>query len=168
MMKQKVRKFTKWELSFEYPNEWKEHPADRVAIMKNYVARELSPYDRELKEFEMIVGPNDETSILVMKYTTPNPLKPSDFIKERNQVYEDSKKAGDVTKVNHVKETTISGLPSVQEDVERSNGGRGRTFKLIDGTRVYEITFIVNDAKKFSEYSSVLDHLVSTIKVSVK
>lgn len=160
--------FSKWDLSFDYPKGWQEHPADRVAMMKEYLGRELRPYGRSLQEFAMIVGPNDETALLVSKYTIPQAMKPAEFIEERKQVYDDAKRAGDVTKVNHVKETTIAKLPAVEEDVERSNGGRGRTFKVIDGTTVFEISFIVNNASQFSKYSSVLDHLVSSIKVAGK
>jgi len=160
--------FSKWSLSFDYPKEWQEHPAERVAMMKDYLAKELRPYGRELQEFTMIVGPNNEIALLVTKYTTPTPMKPSEFVVERNQVYNDAMKAGDVTKVNHVKEATLGNLPAVDEDVERSNGGRGRSFKLIDGTIVFEISFVVNNAKRFSEYYSVLDHFVSTVRVTGK
>jgi len=116
----------------------------------------------------MIVGPNDEIALLLSKYTTPKAMKPSEFVEERNQVYDDAKRSGDVTKVNHVKEKTIAKLPAVEEDVERSNGGRGRTFKVIDGTTVFEISFIVNKASLFSKYTEVLDRLVSGIKVAGK
>lgn len=163
---EKYASFSKWGLSFEYPAEWHEHPTDRVAMMKNYLARELRPYGRVLVHFAMIVGPNDNPALLVSKYTTPKTMKPSEFIVERNQVYEDAKKAGDVTRVNFVRQTSISKLPSVEEDVERSNGGRGRTYKVINGITVFEISFIVTNKQHFSKYSEVLDHLVSSIKVS--
>jgi len=160
--------FSKWGLSFDYPKEWQEHPADEVAMMKESLGRELRPYGRDLQEFAMIVGPNDETALLVAKYTTPRAMKPSEFIEERKRVYDDAKRAGDVTKMNHVKETTIAKLPAVEEDVERSNGGRGRTHKVIDGTTVFEISFVANNARQFSKYLAVLDHLVSSIKVAGK
>jgi len=99
-------------------------------MMKEYIARELRPHGRNLQEFAMIVGPNDETALLVSKYTTPKAMKPSEFVEERKQVYEDAKRVGDVTKVNHVRETNIAELPAMEEDVERSSGGRGRTFKV--------------------------------------
>lgn len=160
--------FSKWGLSFEYPAEWREYPMDRVAMMKNYLARELRPYGRTLVHFAMIVGPNDDPALIVSEYTTPKPMKPSEFIVERNQVYEDAKKAGDVTTVNFVRETTISKLPSVEEDVERSNGGRGRTYKVINGMTVFEISFIVNNKQYFSKYSKLLAHLVSSLMVSTQ
>jgi len=160
--------FSKWGLSFDYPKGWREYPADRVAMMKEYLGRELRPYGRNLQEFAVIVGPNDETALLVSKYTIPKAMKPSEFVEERNQVYDDAKQAGDVTKVNLVKETTIATLPAVEEDVERSNGGRGRTYKIIDGTTVFEISFIVNNARQFSKYSAALDYLVASIKVAGK
>ena len=158
--------FSKWGLSFEYPAKWREHPAARVAAMKNYLAQELRPYGRTLSHFTMLVGPNDEPALLVSKYTMPKAMKPSEFIAERNKVYEDAKRAGDVTRVNIVRETTISKLPSVEEDVERSNGARGRTHKVINGLTVFEISFIVNNKQNFSKYSEFLVHLVSSLKVS--
>ena len=144
--------FSNWGLSLDYPKEWQEHPADRVAMMKKYLARELRSSGRNLQEFAMIFGPNKETALLVSKYTTPKAMAPSEFVKERNQVYDAAKRSGDVTKVNHVKETTIAKLPAVEEDVERSNGGRAREFKIIsDGTTIFSITFVVNDAGRFSK-----------------
>lgn len=158
--------FSKWGLSFEYPAEWHEYPTDRVAMMKDHLARELRPYGRTLVHLAMVVAPDGDPALLVSEYTTPKAMKPSEFVVERNQVYEDAKKAQDVTKVNFVRETTVSTLPSVEEDVERSNGGRGRTYKVINGTTVFEISFIVNNKQDFPEYSEALVHLVSSLKVS--
>jgi len=163
---QQYAQFAKWGLSFDYPKEWREHPADRVGAMKDYMARELDQYGRHLQELAILVGPNDEVALIVSKYTTPVPMTPSEFIEERNRVYADAQRAGDVTKVNLVKEETLAKLPAIEEDVERSNGGRGRTYKLIDGVVVFEISFIVNDASQFPKYSDMLDHLVSNMTVA--
>lgn len=160
--------FSKWGLSFEYPSGWQEHPADRVAMMKDYLAKELRPYGRELQEFAMIVGPNQEIALLITKYVTPKSMKPSEFIKERNKVYDEAKRAGDVTKVNHVKEITVSKLPAVEEDVERSNGGRGRTYKVMDGTTVFEVSIVVHSKAQWSKYSTAIENLVSSMTVTTK
>lgn len=158
--------FSKWGLSFEYPQEWKEYPADRVAMMKDALGSQLRPYGREILSFAMITGSNEEIALVVCQYTTLKEMQPSEFVTERNQVYNDAKRAGDVTKVNYVKETKIGGLPGVEEDVERSNGGRGRTHKIINGKTVFEISFVVNNAAHFAKYSDALDHLVSTVALA--
>jgi hypothetical protein len=160
--------FNRWGLSFDYPPEWKDHPADEVAMMKDYLAKELRTGGRELLEFTMIDGPNDETTLLISKYQIPKAMTPSEFIQERNEVYAEAMRSGDVTKVNHVKETIVANLPAVEEDVERSNGGRGLTLKIINGITVFEISFIVNDAAKFPQYSDALSHLVSTVKLVIQ
>jgi len=92
----------------------------------------------------------------------------SNCVPTKRELYEDAKRAGDVTRVNYVRETTISKLPSVEEDVERSNGGRGRTYKVINGITVFEISFVANNKQDFSKYSELLVHLVSSLKVSTQ
>lgn len=161
----KHTQFTRWGISFEYPRNWKEHPADRVALMKNYIAAELKPYDRDLIEFTMITGDNDDIALLVSKYNTSKELQPSELVAERNKVYKDAMNAGDVTKINHVKETTVANLPAVEEDVERSNGGRGRTYKIILDKTIFELSFVVSQGRKFDTYLDVLAHIISTLSI---
>ena len=160
---QSYTRFSKWGLSFDYPNEWREYPAGQVAAMKDSAGTELRSYDRSLKGLAVFTDPKDEALLLVMNYSTPKAMSSSEMVLERNKVYEDGKRAGDVTKVNVVKETTIGGRPAVEEDVERSNGGRGQTHKIIDGTEIFEISFIAKSMSQFSLYSGVIDHLVSTV-----
>ena len=76
--------------------------------------------------------------------------------------------AGDVTKINHVKQTTVAKLPAIEEDVERSNGGRGRTVKVIFETAIFELSLVVNNGELFSDYSHYLDHIISTFAVTTK
>jgi hypothetical protein len=154
--------FSNWNLSFEYPAAWHSFPSERV---KKAMASQGAPFGLELIELAIFVEPTDEAVLMLMKYKTSVAKTASEFIKERMQVYEDAKKAGDVTRVNHVVETSISGLPAVEEDVERSNGARGRTHKIIDGTTVYEISFIVNSKEHFANYSDTLEHLISSVIV---
>ena len=156
--------FSRWGISFEYPKEWKEHPANRVEIMKESFAQALRGMGdgRDLKEFTCFFGPKNYTGLMVMKYTTPNKMmNPSEFIEERNQVYDDAKSAGDVTKVNYVKETTAFGLPAVEEDVERSNGERGRIYTIIDGTTVFSISFILDTKASWATLSPAIEHFVA-------
>ena len=114
----------------------------------------------------MLVGPNQGIALLVSKYTTATAMTPAEFIKERNQVYADAKRAGDDTKVNHVKERVVAALPAVEEDVERSNGGRGRTLKILNGTTIFELSFIANEGSQFPKYSAAIDRLVASIQVA--
>lgn len=95
-------------------------------------------------------------------------MRVGDLLAERKQVYEDSKRAGDVTKINHIKQTIVAKVTAVEEDVERSNGGRGRTIKVIFDTAIFELSLIVNNRKLFSTYSHNLDHIISTFMVPTK
>lgn len=161
-------RFAKWGISFEYPARWSQYPDDRLRLMREHLAAELRPYDREVLEFAMITSPDNEIALLVTKYTTTKPLKPADLIAEREQVYEDAIRSGDVTKVNHLRETTFSNLPVVEEDVERSNGGRGRTYKVISGKVVYELSFVVRNKQCFPQYIADLKRVMSTVEVSAE
>lgn len=157
--------FDLWGLSFDYPAEWVESPASEVTQMKDYLAGELHTIGRDLLEFTIIVGPTNETALMISKYQTPTPMTAVEFIQERNDVYTEAMKTGDVTRVNYIRETTMANLPAVEEDVERSNGGRGLTWKIIDGRTIFEITFIVHDATKFPQYSEALSQILSTIEL---
>lgn len=158
-------RFSRWNISFDYPREWKEHSSDREAMMKAYLANEVRPYEKQLQEFVMIADPNNKVALLVTKSTIPQPTNTPDLIEDRKLIYNDAKRAGDVTKINYIKETRISKLPAVEEDIERRNGGRGRTHKIIDGTTIYEISLVMHNAKEFSKYSSILKHIISSILV---
>jgi hypothetical protein len=160
-------RFDNWGLSFDYPREWEESPASEVAQMKDYLAGQLSTAGMELLEFAAIVGPNNETTLFISKYQIPTEKTPSEIIQERNAVYAEAMRSGDVTKVNYVRETSVANFPAVDEDVERSNGGRGLTLKIINGKTIFEISFIVNDAAEFPQYSDAFSHLVSTIKLVI-
>lgn len=161
----KFVRFAKWGISFEYPTDWSQYPADRVRMMENHLAAELRPYDRELLEFAMISSLDNEIVLLLSKYRTPKTLKPAELVAERQKVYQDAKRAGDVTKINYVKETTLSQLPAVEEDVERSNGARGRTHKVVNGNVIFELSFVVSNKKRFALWSDVLKHVISTLAV---
>ncbi len=160
--------FNRWGISFEYPRGWKEHSAERVALMKNYMEEELKPYDMNLIEFTMIAGDNDGIVLLISKYVRPEEVQPSELIDERNKVYEDAMNAGDVTKINHIKETIVANLPTVEEDVERSNGGRGRTYKLILSRTIIELSFVAPQGRKFDTYLDAVNHVISTLSIVEK
>ena len=133
--------------------------------MKEAFASQAKPFGLDLKEFAMIVGPNEELAVLITKIVRSKAFEPSEIVAERNQVYEDAKRAGDVTKINFVKITKIAGWPTVEEDVERSNGGRGRTHKMILGKTIFEISFIVSSARNFSKYEPAMGTVLATMTV---
>jgi len=162
----KYSKFDKWEVSFEYPAQWKEHPADRVAMMKDYMAAEAKKENLELLEFSMITGENDRVALIITKIRRAENIEIPKLVAERNQVYKDAIAAGDVTKVNYVRETTAGGLPAVEEDVERSNGGRGHTIKVVSGKLILEASFIAEKKEQFDPLcSGPVKHFVETVKL---
>jgi hypothetical protein len=67
-----------------------------------------------------------------------------------------------------VKEDKIAGWPAVAEDVERSNGGRGRTYKMIMGKTIVEISFVVSSAQNFTKYEPAMDRVLATLAVADK
>ena len=165
---QKGTRFSKASLSFDYPRGWKEHPDNRVTMMKEHIGRELHSHGISLRELAMIVGPNDEAMLLVSKYTISKVMTHSEFLKERNHAYDDALQSGNVTNANIVQETMIATLPAVVEDVERSNGERARTCKILDGKTIFEISLVVMKARQFSEYSMVFDRLLASVKIAGK
>lgn len=159
-------RFTRWGIAFNYPAGWNEYPADRVALMKSAIAGQLRPFHRDLLEFAVFTAPGDEMVLIISKYTTPRVMKPSQFIDERKNAYQEAKRSGDVTKVNYVKETSVSKLAAVDEDVERSNGGRGRTLKIIRGNTVFELSFVVQRATAFSAHSNAMNQLIASVVIA--
>jgi len=51
-----------------------------------------------------------------------------------------------------------------QQDIERSNEGKGRTFHIIDGLTVFQISLMADDTEEFSKHLTVLTQLVKSIK----
>ena len=49
-----------------------------------------------------------------------------------------------------------------------SNGGRGRTYKVIDGRTVFEVAFVVHDKEQWSILSTALDQVLSSLSVGDK
>jgi hypothetical protein len=160
--------FANWGLSFDYPREWEESSANDLAQIKDYLAEQFRTEGMELLELALFWGPNTEIVLSISKYQIPTEKTPSEIIQERNDVYTEAMRAGDVTKVNYVRETIVANLPAVEEDVERSNGGRGLTLKIINGITIFEISFIVTDAANFPQYSDSFSHLVSTINLVIQ
>jgi hypothetical protein len=160
--------FANWGLSFDYPREWEEASANELVQLKDYLATQIRTEGMELIELACFWGPNTEILLTISKYQIPTKKTPSEIIQERNDVYADAMRAGDVTKVNYVRETIAADFPAVEEDVERSNGGRGLTLKIINGITIFEISFIVTDAAKFPQYSDSFSHLVSTINLVIQ
>lgn len=155
--------FVRWGLSFEYPQGWQEYSSDRVQMMKDYIEEQLRSENITLLEFTMITAPQEEASLMISKYTRPSAFTAEDILKERKTVYRDAQAAGDVTEINQLEITMVDNKPALIEDVEISNGGRGRTIKVIDGQVIFEISLIVSDKNKFSDFQSEFEHLLETL-----
>lgn len=155
--------FDKWGMKFEYPKEWQEYPQDRVKMMKDYIKEQLKADNLTLLEFTMITAPQEAASLMISKYTRQDAFVAEDILQERKMVYRDAQAAGDVTKINQLEEATIVSKLALIEDVERSNGGRGRTVKIIDGQTIFELSFIVNDKNNFPKYQPEFEHLIKTL-----
>lgn len=161
--------FERWGIMFEYPQKWKEYSPDRVRLMKDFIAEELekTPADpkRWLVEFTMIVSSNEEAAVMVSKVMLESTMTVKNLLAERDKVYEDAKTAGDVTKVNQLEQITMANKPAVIEDVERSNGGRGCTIKVLSGKTIIEISLVVHNRNKFLLYEPRFDHIVKTLVI---
>jgi len=161
-----TEKYTKYEtagMSFEYPADWKSFPRDSVAGMKESMAGELKKYNRTLKVLEMYISPNEEAAFF-FSLADPEPsITVQSVLAERKKVHEDATKAGDITKVNALSEVKVNKWSAVREDVERSNGGRGCTVKVLAQGELLEFSLIVNNKTNFDKYKGELDHILSSL-----
>lgn len=156
-------RFSKWGLSFEYPEQWQELPADHVERAREKMLQK-NQYWR-LQEFAAIRVPDAEAGILVGKLTAFKVMKPSEFVEVTKRFCEDAKRAGDITKINYVKETTIAGLPAVEHDLEHSGGVRDVTHIVMVGKAVYSVSLVVQEPEKLSDYAAEFQHIASSITI---
>ena len=56
-------------------------------------------------------------------------------------------------------------LPAVVEDVERQNGGRGRTVKLLKNNLLIELSLIVSKKANYNKYFPDFEMILATLKV---
>lgn len=164
-----AEKYTKYDsagISFEYPADWKSFPRDVVAGMKSSMASELRKYNRTLRVLEMYISPNEEVAFFFSS-TDPEPsITAQSVVAERKKVHEDAIKAGDVTKVNALSQVEVNKWSAVREDVNRSNGGRGCTVKVLAQGKLLEFSLIVNNKANFDKYKGELDHILSSLSAS--
>ncbi|MBN1793967.1 MAG: hypothetical protein JW844_03285 [Candidatus Omnitrophica bacterium] len=155
--------FSRGGMEFEYPGEWQEHPRERLDLMKKNVQEQLNPFGITILEFSMIVAPRGTACFMITRSTRRDTVSVQDLLKERQGVYRDAEAGGDVTRVHQLEITTVDNKPGLIEDVERSNGGRGRTVKVIEGQNIFELSLIVNDARDFLTYQPAFEHLIDTL-----
>ena len=159
--------FEKWGIVFEYPKAWEEWSSDKSAYIKEAYRDEFKKDNITLLEITMITSQDESAALMISKSMRGNPITAGEVLKEREKVYENAKAAGDVTEVNQLGQTTVDNNPAVIEDVERSNGGRGRTVKVISGKTIFEISLIVRNKGNFANYQSEFEHLVKTFHIKM-
>jgi len=157
--------FNKWAITFQCPGEWKEWEAEKSVYAKESLNERLKQFDIEMLEFTMIMSPNEDVAILVSKSQRVKPIIIEELVKERENVYKDAQAAGDVTKVNKLEQTTIDYKPAIIEDVERSNGGRAISMKVIAGQKVFEISLIAKDKNNFETFRPVFEQIMKTVTI---
>jgi hypothetical protein len=133
--------------------------------MKGQMAAELRKYNRTLLSLDMYISSDEEVAFFVSKVRAENGLSTDAILSERRKFYDDAKRAGDVTAINKLETTTINGQPAVVEDVERSNGGRGHTVKLLKGEVLVELSLIVNDKSKYAKHTHEYEQILATLSI---
>ncbi|MDI6763527.1 MAG: hypothetical protein QME83_10925 [Thermodesulfobacteriota bacterium] len=165
MAAQKYAKYDSAGISFEYPADWKSFPRDFVASMKSSMASELKKYNRTLRVLEMYISPNEEVALFFSSADPEPTISAQSVVAEREKVHEDAMKARDVTKVNILVEEKVNEWPAVREDVERSNGGRGCTVKILAHAKLLEFSLVVNNKANFDKYKGELDHILASLSL---
>ena len=152
-------------ISFQYPSNWQSFPSEAVNGMKTTIADELRKFNRTLVSIDMYISDDKEVAFIVSRVQANTPLAASDVLSERQNVYNDATRAGDVTKVNRLESTIVNNLPAVIEDVERSNGGRGRTIKLLKERLIVELSLIVNRKGEYDKHVHEYEQILATLKI---
>ena len=152
-------------ISFQYPINWRSFRSEAVSGMRTQITSELRKFNRTLVSLDMYISSDEEVAFFVSKVQADNALSADDILAERRNVYEDATRAGDVTRVNKLERTTVNDLLAVVEDVERSNGGRGHTVKLLKGRLIVELSLIVNDKSKYDKHVGEYEQILATMKV---
>lgn len=158
--------FSQAGISFEVPETWEIMPSERYAPMKESLNRQLSPYNRHAEFFTMILAPNQEAAFLVSKINCANSLTIKDIRTERERVYEDAIKYGDVETINDISEFSVAGHPALLEDVTRKAQGRGVTVKVLIDRTIVEISFVVPNRTLFSKYRLEFDKVLETLSIA--
>jgi len=163
-----AEQYTKYDsagISFEYPSGWKSFPRDYVNGMKSSIASDLRQYNRTLKTLEMYISTNEEVAFFFSLVDPEPSITAQSIVTERKKVHEDAMKAHDVTKVNTLVEEKVDQWPAVREDIERSNGGRGYSVKVLAHGKLLEFSLVVSNKDDIDKHKGELDHILSSLSV---
>lgn len=152
-------------ISFQYPSNWHSFPSEAVNGMRTQMTSELRKFNRNLVLLDMFISSDEEVAFFVSQVQADNALSANDILLERRKFYDDAKRTGDVTNINQLEATTANNLPAVVEDVERSNGGRGHTVKMLKGRFIIELSLIVNKKSHYDKHVSEYEQILATLKV---
>jgi len=152
-------------ISFQYPSNWRSFPSEAVSSMRTQMTSELRKFTRTMVSLDMYISSDEEVGFFVSKVLADSALSADDILAERRKFYDDAARAGDVTRINKLETITSNDLPAVVEDVERSNGGRGHTIKLLKGRVIVELSLIVNDRAKYDKHIGEYEKILGTLKV---
>ena len=162
---QRAMTYSEAGISLQYPKTWRSFPSQAVSQIKANMATELRKYDRTLISLAMFISSDEEVAFFVSKVRADKPLTDDDILAERRKFYEDAVNAGDVTRINTLEKTTVKDLPAVVEDIERQNGGRGRTVKLLKGDFLIELSLIVNKKSNYDKYFPDFETIIATLTI---
>jgi hypothetical protein len=150
-------------VKFDYPS-WKPFPGEAVAQMKRQTGAELQKYKRYILDLQMFISPKEEAAFFISKTRADNPPAAQDLFTERQNVHREALKAGYLTKVNTLEILKSSAGSMVVEDVDRNDGQRARTVKIVVSSFIYEVTLAVSQKSNYEKFRPYLDHAVDTFK----
>jgi hypothetical protein len=150
-------------VKFDYPS-WKPFPGEAIAQVKRQTGAELQKYKRYILDLQMFISPKEEAVFFISKTSADNPPAAQDLFTERQNVHRDALKAGYLTKVNALEILKSSVGSMVVEDVDRNDGQRARTVKIVVFSFIYEVTLAVSQKSNYEKYRPYLDHAVDTFK----
>jgi hypothetical protein len=160
-----IATYEKEGISFQYPSSWRPFASEAVGGMRTQMTTELRKFNRTIVSLEMYISPDEEVAFFVSIVQADIGLSADDILSERRKFYDDATRAGDVTRINKLETMISSDLPAVVEDVERSNGGRGHSIKLLKGRRIIELSLIVNDKGKYDKHFVEYEQILATLNV---
>lgn len=157
-------KYENADVSFQYPISWKSVKGKVLEEAITQLTTELRTVNRTLVSLDLYTSSDNELAFIVSRIRTTNALSAEEIILERNGVHADAKRAGDVTRVNKLERVTINDLQGVVEDLERSNGGRGHTVKLLNGRLIVELSLVVNEKSRYEKYIAEYERILATVR----
>lgn len=160
-------KFDRWGIAFSYPSEFQSITDPYLEQLRKATESQLAGSDRTLEELKVFEVSEDDVSLMVSKIKTDTPLSIAQVLRERQGVYDAAREAGDVTKLNLLRQTTVgSGTKAVIEDAERSDGSRGRSYKIPQGDSMFEVSFVFTNKALFEKYSAKIDSIIASLRMN--